>query len=116
MSEQLEVSCQNCGEYKIDLQGHRMNQAEFTEHYPTEREIVSALAGELMTTCIQVSDWKSGAGVHYSKGRLTEILDCTIYQVEEFPVITFVDLESEGAAEQLRDLIKRVAALGEVSR
>lgn len=82
---------------------------------PTMREIVAALAGELMSAAIRVSATDKNLGVEVAYNAAGDYLDV----IAGTHIETFVDLpiylDEEEAAEQIHCLIMKVEALGEVS-
>ena len=89
----------------------------FPEHKPTEREIVSALAGELMTVAIQVSGEYADIGVDVAYNAAGDYLDVIAGTPSEKLIDLPIYLDEDEAAEQIRTLIKRVGELhGEVSQ
>lgn len=88
-----------------------------SNEYPTDSDIVAALAGELMSACVRVSKGRIYAECefnHLDYCVSCEVINSVISWTD--PVISSViGLANNSAAEHLADLIKRVDALGEVS-
>ena len=107
--------CQGCTE---EREASDLSAITATEYKPAEQDIIAALAGELMSACIRVTD-----GCIYADCEFITLDDCVSCEVINTkiswsdPVISSViGLTNDGAAEDLADLIKRVEALGEVSK
>lgn len=92
--------------------------------YPSDKEIVAAVAGELMRTAVRVS-MSAVADIFVRHHPHVSELECHIFVDGWKHTNRCVDLPQEcraniyldrdGAVEALTDLIKRVEALGEVS-
>lgn len=85
------------------------------EHKPTEREIEAAVASELMAEAIRVSGVRSSLGVDVTYNACTHYIEVSAANYDEQLFCVTVFLGGGSSAGILRQLIKRVAALGEVS-
>lgn len=124
-NQELAVNCCECGgEYMMTWQAHKYNQQGFNQKYPSDNEIVAAVAGELMSTAVRVS-MCAVADVFVMYHAHVSELECHIFVDGWKHTNRRVDLPQEcrasiyldrdGAVEALTDLIQRVEALGEVS-
>jgi len=88
-----------------------------SNEYPSDNDIIAALAGELMSACIRVSD-----GFIYADFEFISLDHCVRCEVintriswTDQVICSVIGLTGNSAAEELTDLIKRVEALGGVA-
>ncbi|WP_299203344.1 hypothetical protein [uncultured Amphritea sp.] len=89
-----------------------------SNEYPTDRDIVAALAGELMSACVRVS-MTSRPDIFIDYSAHVDSICCRFFYdgwVSGYSGKSInVSLKGAGAAGKIRALIMQVEALGEVS-